>query len=136
MPLPSPLPLTLTHAAACVVSIPLQRSSISTQESAYLLSLKLLRIVVAVTAVIVAVDALARCCVRRFNALAAQQHLKAKVLKQCGSDLPYLELFRIIVAVAAVAAVTFAGEAFLRLFSGTFATDALAAQQHVKAGGL
>jgi hypothetical protein len=32
---------------------------------------------VAVTAVTVAADALARCCVRRFNALAAQQHLKA-----------------------------------------------------------
>ena len=79
---PSPSPLTLTHAAACVVSMPLQRSSISKQESAYLPSLKLLRIVIAFTAVAadtvaVADDPRARYCVRRFNAVAAHQPFKA-----------------------------------------------------------
>ena len=69
--------MMLTHAAACVVSMLLQCSSISKQGGSDLPSLKLLRIVVAVTAVTVAADALARCCVRRFNAVAAQQHVKA-----------------------------------------------------------
>ena len=72
---------------------------------------------------------------------------RSSISKQGGSDLPSLELLRIIITVAAVSAVTFAGEAFLRLFLGTFAADAhsrcsvhrfnaLATQQHVKAGGL
>ena len=71
------MPLTLTHAAACVVSMLLQRSSISKQVGSGLRSLKLLRFVDAIAFVTVADDAHARCCVRRFNATAAQQHVKA-----------------------------------------------------------
>ena len=61
--------MMLTHAAVCVVSMLLQRISLSKQGGSGLPSLKLLRIVVAVNAVTP--------CVRRFNALAAQQHVKA-----------------------------------------------------------
>jgi hypothetical protein len=97
----------LTHAAMCVISLLVQGSRISKQEDSGLSSLSLLRIFVAVAVVPFFDGAHAhRCCVRHFNALAGQQHLKA------GGLWPAVALAFAIVA--SVAALTFSADAHAR----------------------
>ena len=117
--------MMLTHAAACVISMLLQGSSISKQGGSGLPSLSLLRIIVAVTAVTFSADARFSC--RRLPSLSlllsslpsrpsffplTRTHTAACVISmllqgssisnQADCGLPSLSLLRIIFAVAAV----------------------------------